>query len=87
MFSEFNWLFFPKRVKYHTCYMMYKSFNNMAPEYLRYLFKSVSETHGRSLRSVDKEVLNIPFCRMSYYSNSFTVTGTREWNAFNTIIY
>ena len=66
MFSELNWLSFPERVRYHTCVMMYKIFNNMAPEYLRDLFKSVHETHGRSLRSVDKELLNIPFCRTSY---------------------
>ena len=81
MFSELNWLSFPKRVKYHTCVMMFKVFNNMAPEYLRDFFKGVHETHGRSLRSVDKWLLNIPFCRTSYYSNSFTVTGAREWNA------
>ena len=55
----------------------------MAPEYLRDLFKSVHETHGRSLRSVDKELLNIPFCRTSYYFNSFTVTWAREWNALS----
>ena len=61
--------------------MMYKIFNNMAPEYFRDLFKSEHETHGRSLRSVDKELLNIPFCRTSYYFNSFTVTGAREWIA------
>ena len=61
--------------------MMFKVFNNMAPEYLRHLFKSVHETHGRSLRSVDKELLNIPFCRTLYYFNSLTVTGVREWNA------
>ena len=42
--------------------MMYKNFNNMAPEYFRDLFKSEHETHERSLRSVDKELLNIPFC-------------------------
>ena len=81
MFSELNWLSFPKRVKYHTWVMMFKVLNNMAPEYLRDLFKGVHETQGRSLHSVDKGLLNIPFCRTSYYSNSFTVTGAREWNA------
>ena len=48
MFSELNWLPFPKRVHYHTHVMMYKVLNNMAPEYLRDFFHSVSETHGRS---------------------------------------
>ena len=61
--------------------MVFKVFNNMAPEYLRDLFKGVHETHGRSLRSVDKWLLYIPFCRTSYYFNSFTVTGAREWSA------
>ena len=55
MFSKLNWLPFPKRVNCHTHVMMYKVLNNMAPEYLRDFFHSVSETHDRSLRPVDKE--------------------------------
>ena len=51
MFSESS----PKTVKYHTCVMMYDIFNDMARE----SNFSVSEMHGRSLRSVDKELLNI----------------------------
>ena len=66
--------------------MMYKNFNNMAPEYFRDLFKSEHKTHERSLRSVDKELLNIPFCRTSYYFNSFTLTGAREWNVLPLVI-
>ena len=80
MFSELNWLPFPKRVNYHTHVMMYKVLNNMAPEYRRDLFHSVSETHGRSSCSVDKELLSIPLCRTSYYKKSFTFAGAREWN-------
>ena len=83
MFSELNWLPLPKRVNYHTHVMMYKVLNNMSLEYLRDLFNSISETHGRSLRSVNKELLSIPLCRTSYYEKSFTDAGAREWNSLS----
>ena len=34
MFQELGWLPFPKRVKYHTCVMVFKALNGQAPEYL-----------------------------------------------------
>ena len=59
---------------------MYKVLNNMAPEYLRDLFHSVSETHGKSLRS-GKELLSFPLSLTAYYEESFTVVGAREWKS------
>ena len=51
----------------------------MAPKYLRDLFKSVHETHGRSLRSVDKELLQlkreVEFHRVPYNQTFDFVTG------------
>ena len=34
MFRELNWLRVYKRVQYHTYILMYKTFNNLAPDYL-----------------------------------------------------
>ena len=61
IFQELGWLTFSQRVQYHTCVMVFKSLNGQEPEYLTNLLTRSSETHGRSLRSNDKEVLKIPF--------------------------
>ena len=53
MFSELNWLTFPKRVQYHSCTMVYKAINDLAPEYISDMFTKVSDSHIRNLRSVD----------------------------------
>ncbi|MCG8048126.1 MAG: reverse transcriptase domain-containing protein, partial [Candidatus Thiodiazotropha endolucinida] len=44
MFNELHWLPFHKRVRYHECILMYKTLNNLAPEYLTERFTKVSET-------------------------------------------
>ena len=38
MFSELNWLIFPKRVQYHSGTMVYKALHGLAPEYIVDLF-------------------------------------------------
>ena len=46
MFSELRWLSFPRRVQYHTCVMVYKALNNLAPECINDLFQiTTTETH------------------------------------------
>ena len=81
MFQKLGWLTFTKRVQYHTCVMVFKSLNGLAPEYLTNLLTRQSETHSRNLRSNDKYMLKIPFARTAYYEKSFSVTGPRLWNS------
>ena len=57
MFKEFKWLDFLNRVIHHTCIMVYKALNGLAPEHIADLFKKTSEIHSRNLRSVDNELL------------------------------
>ena len=63
MFSELKWLSFPKRIQYHVSIMMYKSLNNLAPDYMSDLFNKVSESHSRNLRSVSNDLLSIPLSK------------------------
>ena len=62
-------------------HMHYKALNKMAPEYIQNLFKNTSETHTISLRSVDDELLKIPFSRTSCYANAFAIKGAQDWNS------
>ena len=84
MFSELRWLSFPRRVQYHTCVMVYKTLNNLAPEYISDLFQihttQVSDTHNRNTRSVDHELLRIPSFKTSLYETSFSLSAARLWN-------
>ena len=61
MFNELKWLPFPKRIQHHTCIMINKTLKGMAPDYMTELFNEVSEPHSRNLRSVDNDLLRIPY--------------------------
>ena len=50
LFRKLNWLTFPKRVQYHTCLMVYKGINGLAPEYISSMLMYVSEKHDRHTR-------------------------------------
>ena len=80
MFNELKWLSFPRRVQYHSCVMVYKALNNLAPDYVKDLFKNVSDTHNRNTRSVDKALLHIPRFKTNSFENSFSVSAARIWN-------
>ena len=80
MFKELQWLSFQQRVNYHTCLLVYKSLNGLAPEYLSQLFTKTSEMHSRNLRSVDNDELRVPFARTNYFAKSFSVESAKQWN-------
>ena len=79
MFRKQNWLPFYKRVQYHTFILMYKTLNNLAPEYLSERFIKISEIHDRNLRSADSGLLKVSYSRTRYYNNSFTETGATSF--------
>ena len=71
IFSELNWLTFPKRVQYHSCTMVYKALNGLAQEYISDIFTKVS---------VDNDLLRVPSSKTSYFENSFTISSAKQWN-------
>ena len=81
MFIELQWLSFPKRVLYHKSIMMFKALHGMTPEYISEMFVKTSEVHCRSLRSIDNDMLRVPFARTNYFENSFAVSGAKLWNS------
>ena len=60
MFTELKWITFTERVQYQKAILMYKIFNNLAPEYLKGLFKHTADIHQRSLRSTSDHLLYVP---------------------------
>ena len=60
--------------------MVFKALHGMAPEYISEMFVKTSEVHCRQLRSLDNDMLRVPFARTNYFENSFTVSGAKLWN-------
>lgn len=80
MFKELNWLTFPQRVQYHSNTMVYKALNELAPEYISDIFIKVSDSHTRTLRSTDNDLLRIPSSKTNFFENSFTISASKLWN-------
>ena len=62
--------------------MMYKSFNNSAPQHLRDLFVKLSDVHTRELRNT-KNDLAVPLLPTVSGQKAFFYRGTKVWNKFN----
>ena len=86
MFTELKWLPFPYRVQYHTCIMVYKGLNDLAPEYITDLFIKTSEVHTRNLQSTGDGKLRVPKTNGTLYENSFAVSAAKLWNSLPTSI-
>ena len=78
LFKELNWL---KRVQYHTCLMVYKGINGLAPAYISSMLTYVSEQHERHTRSTTFNLLYIPRSHSSLFDRAFLVQGPKLWNS------
>ena len=81
IFKELNWLSFPKRVQYHTCFTVYKSISGQAPEYISSLLTYVSEYHERQTRSTTLDLLHVPRSQSTNFDRAFSVQGPKLWNS------
>ena len=83
LFKELNWLPFPKRVQYHTCLMVYKSFTGQAPEYISAVLTYVSKHHARQTRSTALDLLHIPRSHSAYFDRAFSIQGPKLRNSLS----
>ena len=81
LFKELNWLPFPKRVQYHTCFTVYKSIIGQAPEYISSVLTYVSEHHERQTRSTVLDLQHIPRLHSAYFDRAFSVQGPKLSNS------
>ena len=49
------------------------------PTYISRMFTKNPEIHSRCSRSVDNDVVHVPFSRTTYFKCSFT--GAKQWNS------
>ena len=81
MSKHLYWMQFPQRVQYQKAIMMYKIFNNLAPEYLQGLFQHTADIHQRALRSTSDNLLYIPKPNLEQFRNTLSYSGSKIWNS------
>ena len=62
--------------------MMYKSLNDLAPQYFSDLFARLADFNTRELRNT-KNDLAVPLMRTVSGQKAFSYRGTKVWNTFN----
>ena len=62
--------------------MVYKSFNSLAPDYLKSMFTDRSSTATYSLRNGEGKALPLP--RTNFLKKSFSYSGALLWNSLPT---
>ena len=63
-----------------TATLMYKSLNELAPEYMQNLFTRCSDSNGRVLRSTYTD-LKLLLLKTSAGQKSFSYRGVRLWDS------
>ena len=63
--------------------MVFKSKNQLAPEYLNSMFIKLSEFRNRQLRNSDTD-LYVPVLKTAYGQNSLSYRGAKLWNSQRT---
>ena len=82
LIQSLGWPTISNLIQKETATLMYKSLNELAPEYMRNLFTRCSDSNGRVLRSTDTD-LKVPLLKTSAGQKSFSYRGGRLWNSLN----
>ena len=81
--KELGCLSIKEMIVKETSTMMYKSLNDLAPQYLSDLFVRLSDFHTRELKKNTKNDLAAPLMRTVSGQKAFSYRGTKVWNKFN----
>ncbi len=79
LFMQLDWMTFKQQTHYRQAQLVFKSLNNLAPPYMRKLFKYVHEVIKRPLRSATDNKLHIP----KAHPKSLRYTGPKIWNSLH----
>ena len=78
--KNLHWLRIPERIAYKLCLLVYKCWNNLAPQYLSDLLQS--RPCSRPLRSSQSDNMYAAYIKNSQCQlSSFSSAGPRVWNA------
>jgi hypothetical protein len=70
--------------EFHIACFVFKAIHCQAfPSYIKNLFISLSESHGRATRSRDSLILKMPNYKLNAFKFSFVCSAVRLWNALH----
>ena len=79
LFKKLNWTTFRQNSHFRQALLIYKSLNNLTPQYMRNMFQYVNEVAPRALRSSTQSKLYQP----KAHPKSIRFTGPKIWNSLN----
>ncbi len=76
MFFSLKWMPIHDRITFRKATMVYKSVNDLAPNYMKDMFTYVRDSHSRTTRSSAKNDLYLPTGKLKeLYIESFAYSG------------
>ena len=78
--SQLNRTTIEERWKLQRCKMVYRALNGQSPEYLTLLFNKSSSAHNYRTRASVSDGLLVPRARTNTGKQSFSHSGTVDWN-------
>ena len=85
LIGSLGWLTIRESIDFETSKMVYKSMNDLVPDYLRNIFQKVSEASNRQLRN-SKSDLRLPLFRISTGQKSFAYKGAKVWSDLDSVV-
>ena len=79
LFNKLKWMPMPDYFVYRKAILVFKSLNQLVPEYLN-IFKYVHQVSTRSTRQSSQNLLYVPKSKSEYYKRSFIISGSFLWN-------
>ncbi len=79
LFQRLDWINFKQNARFRQALLVFKSLNNLTPQYMRDMFKYVHEIIPRTLRSSAQNKLHQP----AAHPKSIRFNGPKIWNSLN----
>ena len=80
LFNTLKWVPFYAESYVNRCVLIYKRLNGNTPEYINDLLIRNSDTHNRSTRFCNINLMCPRFKRITEGGRAFAVKATKEWN-------
>ena len=84
LFNTLKWVPFYAESYVNRCALTYKGLNGNIPKYINDLLIRNSDTHNRSTRFCNINLMWPRFKRSTEGGRAFAVRATKEWNKLNT---
>ncbi len=81
LLEKLNWMSAMDKVEYRWATMVHKSLNRTAPDYMKEMFKFVTDVSQRQTRFVDNSKLYLPIgIHLNVFTDSFQYAASAVWN-------